>query len=110
MEKVLPILERIGFDIVLPMEPECNDLVHLKHQWRGRMAFIGGIPLSLLTYGSWEKIEETVQEACTQLAPGGGYVLGASGPIAEGVPPQNVWVMAQAAHKYGRYARPNETK
>ncbi len=108
MEKVLPILERIGFDAVLPMEPECNDLVHLKHQWHGRMAFIGGIPLSLLTYGSWEKIEEAVREACEQLAPGGGYVLGASGPITEGVPPQNVWVMAQAVLKYGRYARAPE--
>jgi LacI family transcriptional regulator len=104
MEKVLPILERIGFDIVLPVEPECNDLVHLKQQWRGRMAFIGGIPLSLLTYGSWENIEQTVQEACVQLAPGGGYVLGASGTIAEGVPPQNVWVMVQAVHRYGCYA------
>lgn len=110
MEKVLPILERIGFDLVLPMEPECNDLVHLKHQWHGRMAFIGGIPLSLLTYGSWEKIEEAVRETCAQLAPGGGYVLGASGPIPEGVPPQNVWMMAQAVHKYGRYARLNEAK
>jgi len=108
MEKVLPILERIGFDIVLPMEPECNDLVHLKRQWHGRMAFIGGIPLSLLAYGSWEKIEEAVREACTQLAPGGGYVLGASGPITEGVPAQNVWVMAQAVHKYGRYTRSDE--
>ncbi|MGQ9793908.1 MAG: substrate-binding domain-containing protein [Anaerolineae bacterium] len=108
MEKVLPILERIGFDIVLPMEPECNDLAYLKQQWRGRIAFIGGIPLSLLTYGSWESIEQTVQEACVKLAPGGGYVLGASGPITEGVPPQNVWVMAQAVHKYGQYAHSGE--
>jgi len=108
LEKVLPILERIGFDIVLPMEPECNDLVRLKRQWRGKIAFVGGIPLPLLAYGSWEKIEETVREACTQLAPGGGYVLGASGPITEGVPPQNVWVMAQAVHRYGRYVRTGE--
>jgi LacI family transcriptional regulator len=104
MDKVLPILERIGFDAVHPVEPECNDLAELKTEWRSRMALVGGVPLSLLAYGSWETIEETVRRTCASLAPGGGYVLGASGPITEGVPPQNVWAMVQATHKYGSYA------
>jgi uroporphyrinogen decarboxylase len=103
MDKVLPILQRTGFDVVHPVEPECNDLGELKQQWRGKMAFVGGIPQSLLAYGSWEKVEETVREQCARLATGGGYVLGASGPITEGIPPQNFWAMVQAAHKYGSY-------
>jgi LacI family transcriptional regulator, galactose operon repressor len=103
MDKVLPILHGIGFDVVHPVEPECNILSELKNQWRGQMAFAGGVPLSLLAYGNWEKIEETVKDYCARLAPGGGYVLGSSGAIAEGIPPQNVWAMVQAAHKYGSY-------
>lgn len=106
MDKVLPILERIGFDVVQPVEPECNDLVELKAQSHGRVALVGGIPVSLLTYGSWDKIEQAVREQCVRLAPGGGYVLGSSGPITEGIPPQNYWAMVQAAHKYGSYAAP----
>jgi uroporphyrinogen decarboxylase len=104
MDKVLPILQHIGFDVVHPVEPECNDLVELKQQWHGRMALIGGIPISLLTYGSWEKIEQAVRDHCVRLAPGGGYVLGTASPVLEGVPPQNYWAMVQAAHKYGSYA------
>jgi LacI family transcriptional regulator len=103
-DKVLPILEQIGFTVLLPVEPDCNDLVTLKAQAHGRLALVGGIPVSLLTYGNWEKIEETVRNRCVQLAAGGGYVLGASGPIVEGIPPQNYWAMVQAAHKYGSYA------
>ena len=76
MDKVLPILHDIGFDIVHPMEPECNNIFEVKKQWGDKMAFVGGIPTALLAYGNWEKIEETVRDYCVRLGAGGGYVLG----------------------------------
>ena len=103
MDKVLPILHDIGFDIVHPMEPECNNIFEMNKQWGDKMAFVGGIPTSLLAYGNWEKIEETVRDYCVRLGTGGGYVLGSSAHIADGVPPQNFWAMVQAVHKYGSY-------
>ena len=57
----------------------------------------------LLAYGSPEEIEERVCEYCARLGPGGGYVLGSSTSIMEGIPPQNFVAMTRAAHKYGRY-------
>ena len=57
----------------------------------------------MLAYGNWEKIEETVRDYCVRLGAGGGYVLGSSTHIADGVPPQNFWAMVQAVHKYGSY-------
>jgi hypothetical protein len=103
IDGLLPVLHGVGFDIVHPVQPECNDIFALRQQWAGKMAIIGNIPTSLLAYGSKEKIVERVRDYCLKLAPGGGYVLGASASIQEGVPPENFVAMMRAAHQYGRY-------
>jgi uroporphyrinogen-III decarboxylase len=105
MDRVLPILHRLGFDIVHPLEPESNDIFELKTEWAGRLALVGNIPTPLLAYGAREQIEETVREYCQRLAPGGGWVLGSSTSIMDGIPPENFVAMTEAAHRYGRYAR-----
>ena len=48
-------------------------------------------------------IENQVRISCARLAPGGGYVLGASGAISDAISPENFVAMSQAVHKYGRY-------
>ena len=103
MDQVLPILRDIGFDAVHPLTPECNDIVEIKRRWGGEMALVGGIPTALLAYGSMDEIEQRVREYCVELAPGGGYVLGSSAGIIEGVPPENLVAMTQAARRYGSY-------
>lgn len=103
MDKIMPILYEIGFDIAHPIEPESNDILAVKQQWAGKMALVGNIPTPLLAFGSKDEIEERVREYCVKLGPGGGYVLGSSTSIMEGIPPENFVAMIQAAHKYGRY-------
>ncbi len=103
MDKILPILYDIGFRICHPIEPESNDIFALKKEWAGKMALVGNIPTPLLAYGTREQIAEMVREYCVKLAPGGGYVLGSSTSIMEGIPPENFVAMTQAVHKYGRY-------
>ena len=100
---MLPILHDIGFEILSPVEPECNNVFALKEQWQNRMAFIGGVPTSLLAYGNWDKIETAVKEYCQKLGPGGGFVLGAAGPVIDEIPPQNYTAMIEAIHRYGAY-------
>lgn len=103
MDNVLPILYDIGFDAVHPIEPECNDIFEIRKEWAGKMALMGSIPTALLAHGSRAEIEEKVQEYCVHLASSGGYVLGSSNGIMEGIPPENFVAMTQAVHKYGRY-------
>jgi uroporphyrinogen-III decarboxylase len=110
MDKVLPILYDIGINIVHPNEPESNDIFELKKQWASKLALIGNIPTALLAYGSKDEIEEKVREYCVKLVPGGGYVLGSSTSIMEGIPPENFVAMTQAVHKYGRYGSLGRTK
>ncbi len=102
-DSFLPILYEIGIDINHPVEPESNDIVQLKNEWAGKMAFIGNIPTVLLAHGTQDEIEEKVREYCLKLAPGGGYALGSSTSIMDGIPPANFVAMVQAVHKYGRY-------
>ncbi len=103
MDKILPILYDIGFRICHPIEPESNDIFALKRAWAGKLALVGNIPTPLLAYGTREQIEEMVRVYCVKLAPGGGYVLGSSTSIMDGIPPENFVAMTQAVHKYGRY-------
>ncbi|MCP4167840.1 MAG: hypothetical protein GY759_18380 [Chloroflexi bacterium] len=102
MDMIFPILDDIGFDICHPIEPESNDLFEVKKMWGHRFAFLGNIPTVLLAYGPIEEIEERVRVYCEELGPGGGYALGSSTSIMEGIPPENFVAMTRAAHTYGR--------
>ncbi|MEA3335215.1 MAG: uroporphyrinogen decarboxylase family protein [Chloroflexota bacterium] len=103
MDLIFPILDDVGFDICHPIEPESNDLFEVKKKWGHRFAFVGNIPTVHLAYDSKAEIEATVREYCEKLGPGGGYVLGSSTSIMEGLPPENFVAMTQAVHKYGNY-------
>lgn len=103
LDNILPILYDVGININHPVEPESNDLAEVKRKWAGKMAFIGNVHTPLLAYGSKEEIEEKVREYCVNVAPGGGYVLGSSTSIMDGIPPENFETMVRAVHKYGRY-------
>lgn len=99
----MDILYEVGINVNHPIEPESNDIVEVKKKWAGKMALIGNIPTVLLAYGRTEEIEERVREYCINVAPGGGYVLGSSTSIMDGIPPENFVAMIKAVHKYGRY-------
>lgn len=103
LDRLLPLLYGAGVDAVHPLEPEANDIRALRREWQGKLAFIGNIPTLLLAHGNAAEIEERVRLQCEQLGPGGGYVLGSSTSIMEGIPPRNFVAMTQAVHKYGRY-------
>jgi uroporphyrinogen decarboxylase len=99
----MDILYDVGINANHPIEPESNDIAEVKKKWAGRMALIGNIPTVLLAYGRTEEIEDRVREYCINVAPGGGYVLGSSTSIMDGIPPENFVTMVKAVHKYGRY-------
>ena len=105
MDNILPILYDVGIRINHPVEPESNDLADVKKKWAGKMALIGNVHTPLLAYGSQDEIEAQVREYCQTVAPGGGYVLGSSTSIMDGVNPENFEAMVRAVHKYGRYGQ-----
>jgi uroporphyrinogen decarboxylase len=109
MDTILPILYEVGINVNHPVEPESNELADVKKCWAGKMALIGNVPTPLLAFGTKEEVEEKVREYCITVAPGGGYVLGSSTSIMEGVNPENFEAMVRAVHKYGRYGSLGQT-
>jgi len=103
MDDIIPILRDVGFNAVHPVEPESNDIFEVKRKWAGKMALVGNIPTVLLAYGSTDDITEMVRNYCIGLAPGGGWILGSSTSIMEGVKPENFVAMIRAAQRFGRY-------
>jgi LacI family transcriptional regulator len=101
--ELLPALYDLGFGAIHPVDPACNDIYALRETWRGKLAFIGNIPATLLSSGSAAAVTAAVQEACLRLGPGGGYVLGSASGIIPGVSPARFVAMTQATHADGRY-------
>ncbi|MCX7680985.1 MAG: substrate-binding domain-containing protein [Anaerolineae bacterium] len=95
VDPLLGHLYELGFSGVHPVEPEVNDLPLLKKQWAGRLVLAGGISTALLVHGTEEEVERTVRETCRLLSPGGGYVLGSTRGIAQGVSPQNLLALVR---------------
>jgi uroporphyrinogen decarboxylase len=81
------------------MEPE-----KLKCKAGRDLALWGGIDSHfVLTKGTPEEVKEEVKRKIDVLAKDGGYILSADHNILIDVPPQNLEVMFQAAHEFGRY-------
>lgn len=101
IEAVLPALADIGFDAAHPVQPGVEHISHLKQQWAGKLALLGGFPTQLLIGGSQDEIKERVRQMCAGLASGGGYVFGCSTAVIESVPAENFVAMVNAVHQYG---------
>jgi len=105
---VAPLLEdlmEIGVEIINPVQSSAlGDLVALKDQFRGRLAFWGGIDTQhVLPRGSPDEVREEVRLRIQQLGSGGGYVVASVHNIQVDVPPANIVAMADAVREFGAY-------
>ena len=83
------------------MEPR-----YLKEQFGGRLSFHGCISTTgPLAYGTPKEVEANVKETLEIMMPGGGYHFSPTHMIQDNTPVENLLVMYQAAHRYGRYDR-----
>ena len=105
VKDAIPMLKNLGFSAIHPVQPESNDIYELKGLYGDKICLMGNIHTPLLAYGSKTQIEQDVKTHIERLAPGGGYVLGSSTSIMDGIPPENFLTMIEACHKYGAYSR-----
>lgn len=103
LQEVIPLLMDQGFYAVHPVQPECNNIYQLKKEFGEKICLVGNIHTPLLAYGTDEAIMRDVKEHIKGLSYSGGYVLGSSTSIFDGIPPKKFLTMVKAAHKYGRY-------
>jgi uroporphyrinogen decarboxylase len=100
---VIPDLIAAGVNALHPIEPKAMDINLVKAKYGDKLALIGNIDMNLLTLGTPDEVREQVRQRIKDLAPGGGYAVGANPGIAYYVRPENYDAMRQAVFDFGKY-------
>lgn len=69
----------------------------------GRFCLQGGVPTTLLTYGTPEEVKEHVKRTIDELACDGGFILNPGGVVMGDAKKENIYAMIEAAREYGVY-------
>ena len=103
---VLPDFIEMGADILNPLPPYVRDSdpPEMKQTFGQALAFDGGVDqMNVLVKGTPEMVKEEVRRRISQLAPGGGYILGPSQVITRDIPLPNLVAMFETALESGAY-------
>lgn len=103
---VIPDFVEIGVDVLNPIPPYVRDgdPASLKQEFGNRLAFDGGVDhIHALVGGTPELVRTETKLRLTQLAPGGGYLLGPSQVLTRDVPFENAVAMFETALEFGGY-------
>jgi uroporphyrinogen-III decarboxylase len=104
-EPLLPAMIKAGLDAVHAIQPCCHgmDLRSLKQQYGDKIVFNGGIDSHhvLINGESTEFVRKQTLEVLSIMAPGGGYIAGAShDSILEETPVENILAMFDAVEEF----------
>jgi len=107
VEPLLPLVVAAGLDGLHAVQPSCRgmDLAPLKAAFGRRLVFNGAIDSQqVLIEGTPQLVRERTREVLAVMAPGGGYIAGASHDyILEETPVENVLAMFDAVDEFGAY-------
>jgi uroporphyrinogen decarboxylase len=103
IEPLLPDLIDAGIDCIQSLEaPAGVDLAGLKEKLGDRVCFMGGMDLTVLSFGTPKNVEDEVKRCIKAAAPGGGYFAGPSHNILD-APWGNILAFRTAIEKYRKY-------
>jgi uroporphyrinogen decarboxylase len=109
VEPLLPELIDLGIDAINPVQVSAKgmgDTKKLKAKYGRHLTFWGGIDTQrILPFGTPDEVRNEVRRRIEDLAPGGGFVLGAVHNIRPEIKPENICALYEAALDYGRYAK-----
>jgi uroporphyrinogen-III decarboxylase len=89
---------------VHPIQPAAMDMKQMKSKYGNRVCILGNIDLDYtLTLGTPEEVDREVKERIAVAGVGGGYVITSANSLTDYCKDENVWAMARAIKKYGKY-------
>jgi len=104
--KLMDEIIELGVDALNPVQVAAKDMDSsiLGAEFGNRISFWGGVDTQqVLPKGSVEEVKAETKRRIHDLAPGGGYVLGAVHNIQYGVPVENIIALFEAGKEYGFY-------
>ncbi len=100
VESLFPDLAELGVDVFNPFQPEVMDIWALREQYRGKIAFWGGLSVQrTLPRGTAEDVRREARRLAEEMAPGGGYVLAPSHALPRDVPFENIEAYLEVARQ-----------
>ena len=101
--EILDDLIAAGLNALHPIQPNAMDIRYLKQKVGDKLCLMGNIDMDVLSRGTPDEVAELVKRNLRDIAPGGGYVVGASNSIPEYIPFNNYNAMRKTALEYGHY-------
>lgn len=100
---VIPDLISLGVDALHPIETKAMDINEVKRRHGKHLALIGNIDPNTLGLGTPDQVRAEVKMRIKDLAPGGGYAVGASPGIGNYVRLDNYEAMRRCVFECGTY-------
>ena len=100
---VIPDLIALGVDALHPIEPKAMDINEVKRRHGRQLALIGSIDPNVLGLGTTEQVRAAVRQRIKDVAPGGGYAVGASPCVPGNAPMENYEAMRRCTFEHGVY-------
>jgi uroporphyrinogen decarboxylase len=101
--EVIPDLVALGVNALHPIEPKAMDINEVKARYGKSLALIGNIDMDLLARGTPAEVRELVTKRIREVAPGGGYAVGANPGVTDYVKPENYDAMRETVFELGAY-------
>ncbi len=103
LTNVLDDIIAAGVKGLHPIQPNAMDISVLKKSVGDKLCLLGNIDMDIMARKSPDDVKELVFRNLRNIAPGGGYILGASNSVPEYIPLENYNAMRETALEYGRY-------
>jgi uroporphyrinogen decarboxylase len=104
---LMPILDdllTLGMNGLHPIQPAAMNIKEVKAKYGQKVCILGNIDLDYtLTLGTPDEVDKEVKERIAVTGPGGGYIVTSANSLTDYCKTENVWAMAKAVKKYGKY-------
>jgi uroporphyrinogen decarboxylase len=102
IEEIVEDIVDTGFDVLHPLQPECNDIPRVSTLIAGRMSVWGTISNQVtLPFGSPDDLRREIQERIQTFGRAGGLILSPSNIMGPEVPIKNVLALAELCMELG---------
>ena len=110
VDELFDDLVDIGVNCFNPFQPEVMDIVSLMKQYRGRLAFHGGMSTQkILPYGSVEDVRRETQRLL-ELGRDGGYIFSPAHDVPKDVPLENMLAFIETVQNQPGYVMNNSSE
>jgi uroporphyrinogen decarboxylase len=105
VDELFDDLVEMGLNCFNPFQPEVMDVAALIQQYRGRLAFFGGLSTQrTLPYGSPDDVRKETNRLLA-LGAAGGYILAPAHDVPKDVPLENILAFIETARQQAGYRR-----